>query len=153
MSKKLLFATVAMMSVIAFFAGRILSNDRNSLYGHFNTHAQAVPAQSPQPGAQSPLPGEELPPPQSMLGIKGVAAFIVEDVSPGSPAEQGGLKPGDLVTWVDGNPVNSVTDVLKISRNSPGHKVELFVLRYDTVTQKRDSITVKATTAPLKASE
>ena len=153
MNKKLMFATIALMAVVAFFVGSVFSHNQNSLYGFLNTQAQTVPAQTSRTGAESPAPGEELPPPQSMLGIKGVAAFVVEDVSAGSPADQGGLKPGDLVTWVDGNPVNSVSDVLRISRNSPGHKVELFVLRYNPVTQQRDPITVKATTAPLKASE
>jgi S1-C subfamily serine protease len=153
MSKKSLFATVVIMSVIAFFAGRVFFKGENPLRTDFNTHAQTMQAQSPQSGVQLPLPGDELPPPQSMLGVIGIAAFVVEDVSPGSPAEQAGLKSGDLVTWVNGNPVNSITDVLQISRKSPGHKVELFVLRYNRDTHQRDPVTVSVTTVPLKATE
>lgn len=153
MSKPLLFATIVVASLISFFAGRVVSRDDNWLHPRFGSGIQTVKAQSAKTGSETPLPGGELSPPQSTLGIKGVAAFMVEEVLPGSPAEQAGLKAGDLVTWVDGNPVNSITDVLKISRNAPGHKVELFVLRYNPVTQTRDPVTVKASTAPLKVSE
>jgi putative serine protease PepD len=44
----------------------------------------------------------------------------------GGPAEQAGLKPGDIITAFDGTPVGSPTDLLALIRSrSPGDKVKI----------------------------
>ncbi len=44
---------------------------------------------------------------QAMLGAKGFIAFLVSNTEAGSPAERVKLKPGDLVTSVNGVQINS----------------------------------------------
>ncbi len=149
MSRKFLLITVAGFLLVAFMLEwNALSKGRELVFKVDN----AQPMQR-QALLQPSLPGDDLPVPQSTLGIQGVAAFVVDEVLPGSPADKGGLKRGDLITWVNGSAVNSVTDVLQISRKPPGHKVELFVLRHNPNSQQRDPITLNFETAPLKVKE
>lgn len=50
------------------------------------------------------------------LGIKATSGALITDVMPGSPAAAAGLKPGDLVTSVNGKPVSDAQDL----RNAQG---------------------------------
>jgi serine protease Do/serine protease DegQ len=50
------------------------------------------------------------------LGIKATQGALITDVLPGSPAAAAGLKPGDLVTSVNGQPVTDAQDL----RNAQG---------------------------------
>jgi Do/DeqQ family serine protease len=50
------------------------------------------------------------------LGIKATSGALITDVTPGSPAATAGLKPGDLVTSVNGKPVSDAQDL----RNAQG---------------------------------
>jgi len=73
----------------------------------------------------------------SALGIKAAHGALITDVLPGSPAATAGLKPGDLVTRVNGDPVTDAQDlrnaqglapvgstmVLSVDRN--GHQLKL----------------------------
>ena len=54
-------------------------------------------------------------------------AVRVVDVFPDSPAETGGLRPGDLITSIDGNPPPATTpaDVAKALRGPPGSTVRI----------------------------
>ena len=50
----------------------------------------------------------------------------VEQVTPGSPAEQAGISPGDAVTAVDGDEINDADDLTSaISAKKPGDRVRL----------------------------
>jgi serine protease Do len=56
----------------------------------------------------------------------------VEDVVPGSPAAKAGLRPDDLIVYLDGQPVVSVAAFRDlISRVRPGATVKLEVRRGD----------------------
>lgn len=59
----------------------------------------------------------------------------VEAVEPGSPAAKAGLKPDDLVIYLDGEPVYS-TDVFSdlLKRYAPGDKVQVEIRRGDVLT-------------------
>lgn len=58
---------------------------------------------------------------------KGVYIF---QVVPGGPADQAGLRKGDVITAIDGAEVNSVSDLrAKIAEHSVGDKVELTIQR------------------------
>lgn len=59
----------------------------------------------------------------------------IEEVEPGSPASKAGLKPDDLVIYLDGEPVYS-TDVFRdlLKRYSPGDKVQIEIRRGDRLT-------------------
>ena len=62
------------------------------------------------------------------LGIQGA---MVESVAAQSPAEKAGLRKGDVVLGVDGNPVEGPQQLLKYLRNLTGERdyVEMDVLR------------------------
>ncbi|MFZ0885166.1 MAG: DegQ family serine endoprotease [Candidatus Acidiferrales bacterium] len=59
---------------------------------------------------------------------------LVGDVSPGTPGARAGLKKGDVIVKLDGQPVNSANDLrLNISQMAPGTNVKLGVWRDDKV--------------------
>jgi len=55
---------------------------------------------------------------------------VIEAVSPGSPADKAGLKPGDVITTVDGKPVHNGTELVSpISQTPIGRTVNLQYVR------------------------
>lgn len=65
---------------------------------------------------------------------------LVTKVMPGSPAEKGGLKSGDIIVEFNGEPVKDVTDLqLKVINTPPGEKVKITLIRDG----KRKVLTVK----------
>ncbi len=53
----------------------------------------------------------------------------VEKVIPGGAAERAGLRHGDLLTAIDGKPVNDGIDVITTVRKAPGRTLQLDLLR------------------------
>src|SRR5689334_5192415 len=58
----------------------------------------------------------KLPPAKSSFGAIGNIAFVVHKVEPGSPAEQLGLRKGDLITAWNGRQIISVKDFLSMEQ-------------------------------------
>jgi PDZ domain len=57
--------------------------------------------------------------------------FQVHAVSPGSPAAEAGLEPGDEIAWVDSDPASSLSlDELREILSRPGHSPVLVVHRF-----------------------
>lgn len=55
---------------------------------------------------------------------------LVEEVTPGGPAQQAGLRRGDVITAVDGRPVaDAQTLIIAIRANAPGDRITLRVVR------------------------
>jgi serine protease Do len=55
---------------------------------------------------------------------------LVGDVSPGSPADKAGLKSGDVITQVNGQPIEGASQLkLRVAESLPGSKVQLTVNR------------------------
>src|SRR5580692_2812682 len=55
---------------------------------------------------------------------------LVGDVSPGSPADKAGLKSGDVITQVNGQPVEDASQLkLRVAQTAPGSKVQLAINR------------------------
>ena len=55
---------------------------------------------------------------------------MVSSVQPGGPADKGGLKPGDIVTTIDGRPIKDGDDLVNdIAARRPGSNVRLGYIR------------------------
>ena len=55
---------------------------------------------------------------------------LVQEVQPGGPAEKGGLKPGDIITTVDGRQIKDGDDLVnEIASRKPGSSLRLGFLR------------------------
>ena len=78
--------------------------------------------------------------------------IVIELVEPGGPAEKAGLKPGDVITAVNGQPVKTGNDLVNpIAQATIGSKVKLSYVRdgaqKDTVATVEDRTHVFPTTA------
>ncbi len=64
------------------------------------------------------------------LNLKEVRGGLVSSVEPGSPAERAGLRPGDVVTAIDGTPISDPNALRnRIASTPPGTEVTLTVVR------------------------
>jgi serine protease Do len=64
------------------------------------------------------------------FGLDGQTGAFVESVKPGLPADQAGLRRGDAIVSVDGKPLRSSDDLIRlISAKIPGQKVKLGIIR------------------------
>ena len=72
------------------------------------------------------------------LGLKDPHGILVNSVVPGGPADKAGVKPGDVITAVNGQAVND-TNVLRnqVAGTPPGTEVTLTVLRNGSEQQIR----------------
>lgn len=93
-----------------------------------------VPLQSlpDQQGDQMPFDIPDLPFGPGSGGLpSGISqAVLVSEVTPGSPAEAAGLKAGDLITAIDGEPVGDPQTLVKaVGQHQPGDTVQLTVFQ------------------------
>ncbi|HKU04179.1 MAG TPA: trypsin-like peptidase domain-containing protein [Arthrobacter sp.] len=64
------------------------------------------------------------------FSLPATAGALIVSVSQGSPAEQAGMKPGDIITKFAGADVRNVTDLLAaLRKQNPGQQVEVNVQR------------------------
>jgi Do/DeqQ family serine protease len=64
------------------------------------------------------------------FALKDVNAIAVRRVRANSPAEQGGIRRGDIITHIDGRPILSERDALnRIASTRPGTQVDLSIVR------------------------
>src|SRR5438477_1171475 len=87
-------------------------------------------------------PGNKVPPGEGgYTGIVFVPNILertpayIEDVIPGSPAAKAGLKPDDLISFVDGEPIVSIKafEEYRKTRTRPGMTIRLEVRRGETL--------------------
>ncbi|MEQ9459785.1 MAG: trypsin-like peptidase domain-containing protein [Phycisphaeraceae bacterium] len=78
-------------------------------------------------------------------GLDSTSGAFVEDPLPGSPAEVAGLEPEDIITEINGSPIDNADDLrFRIARMGPGTDVDLGVWRDGTTL----TITVTLTEFP-----
>ena len=64
------------------------------------------------------------------FGLESTKGAIVNQVQEDSPADQGGLEHGDVITEIDGNPIESARQLrLTVSQMEPGREVQVKVIR------------------------
>ncbi len=64
------------------------------------------------------------------LGLKQAKGALVDDAEPNGPAAKAGLKPGDVITAVDGTAINDPRELAQqIARMAPGSSATLSLLR------------------------
>jgi serine protease Do len=70
------------------------------------------------------------PNPVLMKELGAPYGIVVEDVSPGSPADKAGIKPGDVITQVNGHAVHNGTDLVNpIAQTPVGQSVHIGYIR------------------------
>ncbi len=93
-------------------------------------HAVAVEVQRGQEVVRTRLtPRSNGPDAEPSLGMIPVETTQVDLVAPGSPAERAGVKPGDSLVAVNGQPVLRTEDLLHSLQETAGHPVTLRVQR------------------------
>jgi serine protease Do len=82
---------------------------------------------------------------QRALGLGDAAGALVQDVTPGSPAERAGLRPYDLITAIDGQSVDGDGPAIRaVARSEPGAAARLEFLRDG----RRQNVTVRLAQRP-----
>jgi serine protease Do len=81
-------------------------------------------------GYMGALLGPLTPEMAPQFGLKNDKGALINQVTPGGPAEKAGLKMGDVVTAIDGKPVTSADDLtMAVISRSPGSTVTLDIVR------------------------
>jgi regulator of sigma E protease len=65
----------------------------------------------------------------SAIGIPASNEAMITQVSPGSPAVEVGLQPGDIILAVDGDPIEDINDLIRIVEANVGEEIILTVQR------------------------
>jgi serine protease Do len=82
-------------------------------------------------------------------GLPSVSGVLVQDFGfENSPAERGGLRPGDVIVAVQGQPVTRTNELQRrVAAHSPGDRVTLDIFRRG----QREQVQIQLTEAPLPA--
>jgi len=93
------------------------------------------------------------PPLASALGLGRARGALVQDVSPGTPAERAGLRPYDVVTAIDARPVGNDDELIRaVAARVPGTLAELDVVRDGTMRRVSLKLTERPLAQPTRAS-
>lgn len=86
---------------------------------------------------------EEQSTPMVLKDLGATYGIVIQSVEPGSPASRAGLKGGDVITAVNGNPVKTGNDLVEAITRAPiGSQVEISYIRDRK--ERKASVTVEA---------
>jgi serine protease Do len=111
--------------------------------GNFSGAGFAIPTQTVHPVVESLIKNgvvhhgylgvglnDVTPENAKFFNLTGNTGALIASVTPDSPASRAGLKEGDVVTAVNGNPVENGGDLqVIVSEDAPGSKIQLDVMR------------------------
>jgi membrane-associated protease RseP (regulator of RpoE activity) len=101
-----------------------MAQEQEELYLHLPPRYIPIPEIPPEE-----MPGWEIPFDSMEEGLSGA---LIEWVEPDSPADEAGLREGDVITAVDGRPVDEDHPLdRRIRRHDPGDRVEITYWRED----------------------
>ena len=86
------------------------------------------------------------PLPKSKLGVEGEMGFIISIIDPGSPLQQAGLEPGDIITGLNGQVTSIEKFQSDIATSAPGTAFEIRYLRFNSTSGKLEENTVAVKT-------
>jgi regulator of sigma E protease len=104
------------------------------------------------PGAETPVVASVAVPRLASLEALGVisATILVSVVSPGMPAAEAGIEPGDLLLAVDGRPVGSFDSFANTVRASGGRSLEITYARVGETMTRSVTPRLRAVEGPLE---
>jgi S1-C subfamily serine protease len=123
MKKTILVLTLIVMPVLGYagFRSPQIQMEQGPIAGQDPIAAQE----------ESRAPRAQIPPQdrKAKLGVEGLMGFVVRGVESGSTAEEAGIRPGDVITHLNGQQVYTIQDVQKLWAHSPGEQVSVRLLR------------------------
>lgn len=85
---------------------------------------------------------------QAAMGLDSRNGAYINSITPGGPAERGGLQAGDIVVSLNGRAVADSTDLTRrVGQTSPGDSLRMEILRDG----RRQTVTVRSGTRPSEA--
>jgi len=97
-----------------------------------DTEAALKPSSAEQRGKLGITVEDITPETARQMRLSSQSGALVTEVRPGSPADDGGLRPGDVVTEVNQTPVRRASDLVAATRSlKSGDTVRLKVMRQD----------------------
>ncbi|MEK6300136.1 MAG: PDZ domain-containing protein [Acidobacteriota bacterium] len=89
--------------------------------------------------------------PRSEIGIQGVYGFLLKVVEAGSPADQSGLRPGDVITRMNGQDLMATEDLQQaVHFSDPGTSFQFSYLRYKSSIGKLEESQTSVSSRPLR---
>ena len=79
-----------------------------------------APTPSEEPGRLGITVAEITPEIARQLGVSSSEGAVVTEVRPGSPADEGGIRPGDVIREFNRNPVKTPGELVSAARNLKG---------------------------------
>lgn len=123
--------------LVGLLAGFISPGETASMANYYGEPALAYPIREIEERVNGILRDENTP--QGYVGVTaedwpGVSGWIhISDVRPGSPAQQAGLRMGDIILNIDGQKLRNSRELAqRIRRHQPGGTISLGVLRGDS---------------------
>jgi membrane-associated protease RseP (regulator of RpoE activity) len=165
-TKQLLLGVVGLLIVAGIAVALVISLGGSSKpKSHRQTHTATHPSQSPFPGSSGGVtPSQSTPtqptiptpvttgPTAEWLGMQIVTSpggAVVDTVRGGSPADTAGFDPGDVISAIGDDPINSVSDIRTATEKLPlGQQLKITISRGSSTLTTAVTLKVRPTIQP-----